>query len=121
MHIVHCTENPIYEFPEMKLSGLVPKSYIHVSVSHLYIPRIELPIWQQQNKQTDPGNIYVNRKQIHECGNRKTEHYNSVLERKRQRSFISGNTIGTKHFYWILNGLSFAVYISSEGYLCTNK
>ncbi len=26
---VHCTENPIYVFPEMKLRGLVPNSYIH--------------------------------------------------------------------------------------------
>ncbi len=24
-----CTENPIYLFPEMKLCGLVPNSYIH--------------------------------------------------------------------------------------------
>jgi|LakMenEpi03Aug12_release.lakeMendotaPanAssembly.Ray.scaffolds.fasta_scaffold673048_1 hypothetical protein len=34
---MHCTENPIYVFPEMKLSGLVPNSYIQVSVSNLYI------------------------------------------------------------------------------------
>ncbi len=27
---VHCTENPICVFPEMKLCGLVPNSYIHV-------------------------------------------------------------------------------------------
>ncbi len=32
-------------------------SYIHVSVSALYIPRIGLFMWLQQNKQTDPGNI----------------------------------------------------------------
>jgi hypothetical protein len=46
------TENPIYVFSEMKLRGLVPNSYIHVSVCDLNIPRIPLPIWQ-----TDPGNI----------------------------------------------------------------
>ncbi len=40
----HWTKNPIYVFPEMKLRGLVPNSYIHVSVSDLYIPRITLPI-----------------------------------------------------------------------------
>jgi hypothetical protein len=28
-------ENPIYVFPEIKLHGLVPNSYIHVSVSSL--------------------------------------------------------------------------------------
>jgi hypothetical protein len=43
--IVHCTENPINVFPEMKLCGLVPNSYIHVPVSGLYIPRIRLPIF----------------------------------------------------------------------------
>jgi hypothetical protein len=37
------TDNPIYVFPEMKLRGLVPNSYIHVSVRELYIPRISLP------------------------------------------------------------------------------
>jgi hypothetical protein len=55
--MAHCTENLIYVFPETKLHGLVPNSYIHVSVSDLYIPRIGLPIWLQQNRQTDPGNI----------------------------------------------------------------
>jgi hypothetical protein len=34
-----CTENPIYEFPDMKLGGLVP-------VRDLYISRIGLPILQ---------------------------------------------------------------------------
>ncbi len=50
-------QNPIYVFPEMKLHGLIPNSYIHVSLSGLYIPRIALPIWMQQTRQTDPGNI----------------------------------------------------------------
>jgi hypothetical protein len=34
----HCKQDPIYVFPEMKLRGLVPNFYIHVSVSDLYIP-----------------------------------------------------------------------------------
>jgi hypothetical protein len=54
---LHCTENPIYVCPEMKLRCLVLNFYIHVSVSDLYIPRIGLPIWLQQNWQTDPGTI----------------------------------------------------------------
>ncbi len=29
------TENPIYVFPKMKMHGLVPNFYIHVSVSNL--------------------------------------------------------------------------------------
>jgi hypothetical protein len=33
---IHCTENPIYAFSEMKLHGLIPNSYIQVSVSDLY-------------------------------------------------------------------------------------
>jgi hypothetical protein len=70
----------------MKLCGLIPNSYIHVSVSHLCIPRMSLPISLQQNRQTDSWNIY--RSQIHKCGNWGTEHYNSVLEIKRL-SFIS--------------------------------
>ncbi len=52
----HSTENPIYVFPEMNLQGLIPNSYIHVSVSNLHIPR---PIWLQQNRQPDPGNIWI--------------------------------------------------------------
>jgi hypothetical protein len=42
---LHCTENLIYVFPEMKLCGLVPNSYILLSVSDLYIPRISRPIF----------------------------------------------------------------------------
>jgi hypothetical protein len=58
MSMLHYTEHPIYVFPEMKLRCLVPNSNIHVSMSDLYIPRIGLPTWLQQNKQTDPGIIY---------------------------------------------------------------
>ncbi len=36
---IHFTENRIYVFPEMKLRGLIPNSYI------------------QPNRQTEPGNI----------------------------------------------------------------
>ncbi len=43
----------------MKLCHLIPNSYIHVSVSDLYILRICLPVWQQQNRHTDPGDIYI--------------------------------------------------------------
>ncbi len=43
----------------MKLRDLAPSSYIHVSISDLYIPRICLPIWLQQNRQTDPGSINI--------------------------------------------------------------
>jgi hypothetical protein len=37
------------------MRGLVPNSYIHVSVSDLYILRIGLPILLQENRWTDRG------------------------------------------------------------------
>ncbi len=55
--LAHCTENSKHIFPKMKLRSIINNSYIHVSVSNLYIPRIGLPIWLQQNRQADPGNI----------------------------------------------------------------
>jgi hypothetical protein len=76
----HCTENQIYVFSEMKLRGLNHNSYIYVPVSDLYIPRFVLPIWPQQNRQTDSKNICINCSQIHECGNWEAKHYNSALE-----------------------------------------
>jgi hypothetical protein len=56
---LHCTENTIYVFPEMKLRGLSPNSCIQVSVNDLrvYIPTIGLPIPLQENRWTDCGNI----------------------------------------------------------------
>ncbi len=50
---MHCNQNFIYVFSELKLCGLIPNSYIHVSVSDSYMPRIGLPIRLQQNRQTD--------------------------------------------------------------------
>ncbi len=41
---IHCTQHPVYVMPEKKLHGLVPNSYIHVSVNDLYIPTIGPPI-----------------------------------------------------------------------------
>ncbi len=32
---LHCTKNPIYVFPEMKLHGLIPNTFIYVSDSDL--------------------------------------------------------------------------------------
>ncbi len=54
---LHCTNNLIYVFPEIKLCGLVPNSYIYVSVSNLFIPRFGLSVRLQQNRQIDLGNI----------------------------------------------------------------
>jgi hypothetical protein len=38
------SENSIHIFPEIKLRGLVPNSYILVSVSDLYLPATGPPI-----------------------------------------------------------------------------
>jgi hypothetical protein len=43
----------------MKLRGLVPNSYIHVSVSDLYIPTIGLHILLQQNRWADPWEYII--------------------------------------------------------------
>jgi hypothetical protein len=42
---LHCKEDPIYVFPEMKLLGLFPNFHIYVSISDLYIPTINPPIF----------------------------------------------------------------------------
>ncbi len=54
---MHCKEISIYIFPEKELLGLSPNFHIHVSVRDLYIPTIGPPIFLQQNRQTDCGNI----------------------------------------------------------------
>jgi hypothetical protein len=51
------TENSKQIFPEMKLRGLSPNSYIHVSVSDLYITTIGLPILLQEDSWTNRWNI----------------------------------------------------------------
>jgi hypothetical protein len=47
---LHCRQDRIYVFPEMKLTGLVPNFHTHVSVSNLHIPTSGPPILLQQKK-----------------------------------------------------------------------
>jgi hypothetical protein len=77
---LHCTEDPIYLFPEMQLRSLIPNSYIHVSVSDLYIPSLQFGC----RKIGSPIlAIYsINRLQIHECENWETEHSAGILFKK---------------------------------------
>jgi hypothetical protein len=49
---MHCKEDPIYVFQEMKLRGVVPSFHSHVPVINLYIPKIGPPILLQQNRRT---------------------------------------------------------------------
>ncbi len=57
LNTLHCKVIWIYVFPEKELSGLSPNFHIHVSVSNLYIPTFGPPIFLQQNRQIDQGNI----------------------------------------------------------------
>jgi hypothetical protein len=50
---------------EEELRRLSPDFHIHVSVSDLYIPRIDPHIFLQQNRQTDHGNIQIARRHMH--------------------------------------------------------
>jgi hypothetical protein len=56
---MHCTEYPIYVFPEKELCGLSPNFHIHVSVSYLHILRIGPHIFLQQNRQTNREIILI--------------------------------------------------------------
>ncbi len=53
---LHCKENTTNVLPEKELRDLSP-NFLNVSVSDLYIPSIGPPIFLQQNRQTDHGNI----------------------------------------------------------------
>ncbi len=94
----HCSKNPKQIFPEMKLRGFVPSSYTHESVSYVYIST-----YFAAAKQVDQLWEYINRSQIHECGNccskiggPTVEIYKSLTDilmwklGTRPRSFISG-------------------------------
>jgi hypothetical protein len=55
---MHCKEILIYVFPGKELRGLSHNFHIHVAVSDLYIPTFGIPIFLQQNRQTDQRNMY---------------------------------------------------------------
>ncbi len=62
---IHNTENSKHIIPEKELHGHSPNIHIHVSVSDLYIPRIDLP----SGKYVDRSWEYINCSQTHEFGN----------------------------------------------------
>jgi hypothetical protein len=56
-------------FPEKELRGHSLNFHIHVSVSDLYISRIDLPTVFCCRKYVDRSWEYMNSSQTHECGN----------------------------------------------------
>ncbi len=64
---VHCREDPIDVFPEMKRRGLVPNIHIHVSVEQFIFPLSVLLF--SVAKWEDRSWEYKNRSQKQECGN----------------------------------------------------
>jgi hypothetical protein len=92
LSVTNCNENPVYVFPGKELRSLSPNSYIQVSASDSYISRIGPHIWLQLNRQSDPGNIYINLSKIYEFRNWETEHYNYVLEIRMLHSFLGIHT-----------------------------
>jgi|LakMenEpi03Aug12_release.lakeMendotaPanAssembly.Ray.scaffolds.fasta_scaffold976182_1 hypothetical protein len=76
--IFHCTVQKI-RFIYSQNETVRPRSqFLHSCICKrfvLYIPRIGLPTWLKQNRQTDPGNL----SQIHEWGNWETEQYTVIM------------------------------------------
>jgi hypothetical protein len=53
----HNTENSKHVVTGKELRGFSPNSYIHDSVSDLYIPLVGLPILLQENRCAEGGNL----------------------------------------------------------------
>ncbi len=77
----HYTENLKQIFPEMKLHGLIPNSYIHVSVSDLYVYSRDRSAYSmlQENRRTE----FIN--QLHR--------YMNVEIKTEVAKFLSGDYI----------------------------
>ncbi len=93
----------------MKLCGLVPNSYIHVSVSDLYIPRISLigcskigsPILRINKSLADTWVCKLGNRTLWFCfGNKEATQFHFWEYINQNQTFTA---------YWILTGPSFAV------------
>ncbi len=68
-HYQSSGENSKQQFPEKELPGHSPNFHIHVFVSDLYIPTIDLLILLQEKCGPVLGIYSINSSQTHECGN----------------------------------------------------
>jgi hypothetical protein len=91
-YLLHCTENPIYVFSEMKLRGLVPNSYIHIPVRDLYIPGSVCLFGCSMQRELGDRTLKFS------FGNKKAAQFH-FWEHINQNQTL----------YWILTGPSFAV------------
>ncbi len=115
---LHSTKNLKHIFPGLKLCGLVPNFYIHVSLS-------DLCIYSHNWSSADRSWEYINRSQIHESGNWETEQYNDVAQfhfwefinrnpdiyiafspalHLQCRGFISINIFDNFHVHFVIDG-----------------
>jgi hypothetical protein len=65
----HCKENPFYVFLFWELRGLSRNFHIHVSLSHLYIPRIDPHVPCSRIGRQILEIYCINLSQIYECRN----------------------------------------------------
>jgi hypothetical protein len=63
------TENSKQIFPEKESRSLNPNSYIHVSVSDLYVYSHDWSAYSAAGKYVDRSWEYLKCSQTHECGN----------------------------------------------------
>ncbi len=65
----HNTENSKQIFPGKELRGYSPDSYIHVSVSDLYMYSSDRSAYSAAGKLVGQAWEFIDRSQTHECGN----------------------------------------------------
>jgi hypothetical protein len=87
VEMAHCTENPIYVFPEMNCSASIPIStFMYLWAIYIFPGSIWLFCCSQIGRPI-LGILYINCSQIHECENWETEHYNSGKNEAAQIPF----------------------------------
>ncbi len=104
--ILHCTKNPVYVFPEMKLRGRVLNSYIHVSVSDIYFQ--DLSAFLAAAKFGDQSWEYINHR------------YMNVEIGRQNMIILFGNYEAPQfHFWEYINGNQTFILDSHRPFICS--